>query len=598
MSVVRAAAIVMALALPFTAFADSVGKAVGGGNSLDFQLGISGHQSIELRVSAPDGEIYSMTFENGKPVSVRLKDLGATPTDGAYTYEMIVSPRISPAVARKLESARAANDEAAARKIMRENGIASAVTQSGTFTVLSGSILNPEARESTASSVNEEASLRDRESAPAQSTSRTATPKVGVNDQVIADDLIVTGSECVGFDCVDGESFGFDTIKMKENNLRIKAEDTSTGTGFPTTDWQLTFNDSASGGANKFSVDDVTAVTTPFTITGAAPTNSVFVGSNGKVGFRTATPVLDLHVSTSDTPAHRLEQTNAGGFTAQTWDVAGNEANFFVRDVTGGSRLPFRIRPGAPTSSIDISNDGDIGIGTASPSELLHAFANEDANTFLLTENPNATGLSAAAVVRAKGDTAAVNFIAHGTARTISRWGVTLGAWTELLGVTGNGLAIGTASTTPLILGTNNVNRLHITSAGDVGINCNAPTFDLVIASGTGCSTPSSSINAGSTSFTAASSRTFKENLEAVSMDNVLDKIGEVGVYKYDFINGPKDRLGLMAEDFHTIFGRGDEKFIDGQDIQMALWLAVQKLAAQNKELTERLAKIEGTVAQ
>jgi hypothetical protein len=76
-------------------------------------------------------------------------------------------------------------------------------------------------------------------------------------------------------------------------------------------------------------------------------------------------------MNTSDTPAVRFEQNNTGGFTAQTWDVAGNEANFFVRDVTSGSRLPFRIRPGAPTSSLDISADGDIGIGTASPNARL-----------------------------------------------------------------------------------------------------------------------------------------------------------------------------------------------------------------------------------
>ncbi len=68
----------------------------------------------------------------------------------------------------------------------------------------------------------------------------------------------------------------------------------------------------------------------------------------------------------------RLEQNNSGGFTAQTWDVGGNEANFFVRDVTGGSRLPFRIRPGAPTSSIDISASGIVGVGTANPSHALH----------------------------------------------------------------------------------------------------------------------------------------------------------------------------------------------------------------------------------
>src|SRR5215210_700338 len=74
---------------------------------------------------------------------------------------------------------------------------------------------------------------------------------------------------------------------------------------------------------------------------------------------------------TSNTPSIRLEQNNSGGFTAQTWYIAGNEANFFVQDVTGGSRLPLRIRPGASTSSIDISAAGDIRIGTASPSVQL-----------------------------------------------------------------------------------------------------------------------------------------------------------------------------------------------------------------------------------
>src|SRR5258707_3474623 len=164
-------------------------------------------------------------------------------------------------------------------------------------------------------------------------------------DFVIPDDLIVQGSACVGLDCVDGEAFGFDTIRLKENNTRIKFDDTSTSAGFPNNDWQLTANDSASGGANKFSIEDITAATVPFTITGSAPSNAIFVDSTGRVGLRTSTPVLDFHLKTSNTPAHRYEQTNAGGFTAQTWDVAGNEANFFVRDVTGGSRLPFRIRP-------------------------------------------------------------------------------------------------------------------------------------------------------------------------------------------------------------------------------------------------------------
>src|ERR1700742_403782 len=96
-------------------------------------------------------------------------------------------------------------------------------------------------------------------------------------DTVIPDDLIVQGSTCVGLDCVNNESFGFDTIRLKENNTRIKFDDTSTGAGFPNNDWQLTANDSANGGLNKFSIENTTLGTIPFTVVGSAPTNSLFV---------------------------------------------------------------------------------------------------------------------------------------------------------------------------------------------------------------------------------------------------------------------------------------------------------------------------------
>jgi hypothetical protein len=186
-------------------------------------------------------------------------------------------------------------------------------------------------------------------------------------DFVIPDDLIVQGSACVGLDCVDGEAFGFDTIRLKENNTRIKFDDTSTSPGFPNNDWQLTANDSASGGLNKFSIENTTVGTIPFTVVGSAPTNSLFIDSSGRMGLRTSTPALDINIKTGNTPALRLEQDTSNGFAAQTWDIGANEANFFVRDVTGGSRLPFRIRPGAPTSSIDINASGNVGVGTASP---------------------------------------------------------------------------------------------------------------------------------------------------------------------------------------------------------------------------------------
>lgn len=92
-------------------------------------------------------------------------------------------------------------------------------------------------------------------------------------DNVVADDLIVQGSTCVGFDCANGENFGFTTLKLKENNLRILFEDTSSSAGFPTNDFAIEVNDSASGGHSYFQVVDRTAGTTLLRLCAVADTS-------------------------------------------------------------------------------------------------------------------------------------------------------------------------------------------------------------------------------------------------------------------------------------------------------------------------------------
>jgi hypothetical protein len=413
---------------------------------------------------APSGAYFTHEFTSGQLPSFSLKDIsGGLAVDGTYTWELRYTPHLSSDVKRALAAARDRGDDNAAAQILKDAGV-SGLTQSGVFSVSGGSFVSPNLAETT------------------RVKTQTTGPKVGSdalhaapNDVVTADDAIIQGSLCVGLDCVNNESFGFDTIRLKENNTRIKFDDTSTSAGFPNHDWQLTANDSASGGANKFSIEDITAATVPVTVTGSAPTNSIFVDSTGRVGFRTSTPVLDLHVATSNTPAMRLEQNNSGGFTAQTWDIAGNEANFFVRDVTGGSRLPFRIRPGAPTSSIDINASGLVGIGTASPGQHLHVFDNTDANTFMEIENQS-TGVSANATVRVQADATGGLFDVkmHSSGRTLTRFGKTLGGWAELLGSSQNGVILGTLGAQNLVLGTNSVNRLEINgSTGAITVSGN-----------------------------------------------------------------------------------------------------------------------------
>ena len=295
-------------------------------------------------------------------------------------------------------------------------------------------------------------------------------------DQVILDDLIVDGSACIGFDCVNGESFGFDTIRLKENNLRIRFQDTSSSAGFPSNDWQITANDSSNGGKNKFSIDDIDGGRTPFTIEAGAPSNSLYVDDGGRLGLGTNTPVTDIHVVSGNTPTLRLEQNGSSGFTPQTFDVAGNEAGFFVRDATNGSTLPLRIRSGAPSSSLDIAADGDIGMGTSFPGSLLHVVGGD--GTLQLTDTlANSTNKNAF-VVGTHFTTAEEQVSGLGLTSSNAANVVNIGGGSASYN-TATDISFFTAANTTTTMGTE---RMRIASDGNVGIGTDMPSAALHVS--------------------------------------------------------------------------------------------------------------------
>lgn len=337
-----------------------------------------------LTIAAPDGQIFQKDYRPGAVLELRLTDnKGERLPDGQYTYELRLTPFFSAGVTEALSAARAKGNEGEVQRDLRKRGLlpTQPLVQSGSFAILNGMPIVAGAVEESKRTAKAPAATTESQPPPVLGR-RHHAPLRFMFDQVIPDDLIVQGSACVGLDCVVNEDFGFDTIRTKENNTRIQFNDTSSSVGFPTNNWQIRANSSASGGGSFLGFVDQGAAgtsetgTVVFEVDAGAPANALRVSSTGKIGVRTATPVLDVHMNTGDTPAMRLEQNNGGGFTAQTWDVAGNEANFFVRDVTGGSRLPFRIRPGAPTSSIDISAAGMVGIGLATPLHKLDVAGN------------------------------------------------------------------------------------------------------------------------------------------------------------------------------------------------------------------------------
>jgi len=385
---------------------------------------------MALTLAGPKGVVLTYHFPPGEAPALSLFEASGGPIpDGTYTWEL-----------------RATSSDSAH------------LAQSGYFTISGGSLVAPDLSE-----------------APPEGLRVATSP-----DQMVPDDLIIDGKGCIGLGCVNNEAFGAETLRLKQAVVRLRFEDTSSQAAFPTRDWQLTINDSASGGTDRFSLDDLTAGTTPVTVRGGAPSNSLYLDGSGNIGLGTATPAQDLHVASSSAPTVRLDQT---GGTPRTWDVGGSNTSFFVKDVSNGGAMPLRISAGAPASSLEVAANGDIGVSTATPTERLHVFENVDANTIIVAENPN-TGASANGALRARSDSAIVNFQAHGSGRTIVRFGETLASWAEFLMPSGNGLIVGTTAFKPLILGTGNVDRLHITGTGEIGIGTKTPGSKLHVNGG------------------------------------------------------------------------------------------------------------------
>ncbi len=464
------------------------------------------YAELELTVARPDGTELHKTFLSGTLPSVGLAEiLGENRPQGSFVYELRATP-LSSLLSR---SEGKEEGERARERYLPER------TQSGTFQVMENRIVNPLQQEIT---------------------SGRRVEAFRPEDQVIADDTIVTGSLCVGFDCVNGESFGFDTVRLKENNLRLKFDDTSATTGFPANDWQLTANDSVSGGASKFSIEDITGAKVPVTVMAGAPSNSVFVSSLGRLGLKTAVPALDVHMTSGNTPAIRLDQDATGGFTPQIWDLAGNEANFFIRDVTGGSKLPLRIQPGTPSNTLALRSDGRVGIGTWSPEYPFEL---------------STTGKNASAV-----------FTRTDGARS----------WISATDLYGQ---FGTATNHPV--------RLVVNSAMKLQMNA-----DNSIVSPTGAG-----LTAGGV-WTNASSRAWKENIEVLTSAEAMDALHRLNAVKYNYKADREERhVGFIAEDAPDLVSSKDRKTMSPMDVVAVLTKVVQEQQALLVELQRKIAALE-----
>ena len=541
------------------------------------------HAGLTLTISGPGGLILQQEFGPGSTPAFAAASPDRQPyPDGSYTYELRAAPVIDAETRTALEAAREAGNSDAVTEQLRQAGkLPEAMVQSGYFAIVDGSIVAGDVSEPKAPDLPGDTKSDDAAVAPADVDGGIVTPL----DVVHYDDVIVDGSLCVGFDCVNGESFGYDTVRLKENNLRIKFQDTSSSASFPTNDWEITINDSANGGASYFGILDVDGGRWPFKVEAGAPSNALYVEDYGRVGLGTSTPVVELHIKDSDTPTVRLEQDGSSGWTPQTWDVAGNESNFFIRDATNGSKLPFRIQHGAPSNSLTIKSNGNVGIGTWSPTGLLHLYGTTEA--FMKFES--STGY--AAEFRQGGG----YFHVRGTS------GQNI-AFNHGSGFTGDFQYYG-GGTTALV---------HFDNGGNVGIGTTSPSYLLEVDGSAG--------KPGGGSWSDSSDMRLKENINAIDGKEALELLGQLQGVTFEWINPGEHSSGtqasLLAQDLEKVFpGWVEEYEAQGNDAALIpegekakaihfphdfnayVIEAVKALDAENRALQQQNADLEARLS-
>jgi hypothetical protein len=165
----------------------------------------------------------------------------------------------------------------------------------------------------------------------------------------------VQGAACIGTSaCVAVEDYTGMNMKLKGNNNRLRFEDDSVAVGFPTNDWQITINDDVAGGVNRFSIDDITGLTTPFTIRGGAPTDSLFISPTGQLGLGTNAPAAPLHVGRTDGSARALVQEASATVARRSLLQLENTGAPFMRFTNTNSTDSWQV--GMRGSAFNITN--------------------------------------------------------------------------------------------------------------------------------------------------------------------------------------------------------------------------------------------------
>ncbi len=479
---------------------------------------IESFAQLTLRILDPTGAVSEEAFGPGEEIYFDTIGLA----DGAYRWQLLaeLSPQqaadeflaspAKPVVSRELRDPVKSKGKSHGRPAI----------QSGTFSILDG--------------VSSLPSLLQDESHAAFR-------------QVLNEDLIVRGRQCVGLDCPNNPQFFDSELLIMDPVARLTFDDTSNDP-FPKNDWQLLTNDTVSGGIDKFSIKDcglsgpLCSGNEVFTVEAGAPQGALYVDSFGRMGLNTTMPLEELHMIEGRSPTMRLEQTSP----PYAWEIIANESAFFILDDVSRT-FPFIIQSGAARGTLVVGRIKDsVGIGTESPQAKLHV-RGDDATPFdgnhirLRAENLSLTEISRTMVELVNHGGVAIYF--EDTSSNL-RW--------QTLALGGEFFIsrLGTGGT-----------ELRLRDTGDLFIKG---------------------------ILTQGSDRNSKRDIEPVDVENVLERVADMPISTWSYKTDAQGvrHLGPMAQDFHAAFGLGeDERSIATLDTSGVALAAIQALHRQVEEL-------------
>jgi hypothetical protein len=237
----------------------------------------------------------------------------------------------------------------------------------------------------------------------------------------------------------------------------------------------LAFGNNA-GGYAQIAVSGATTGNLLFsTYDGTALGERMRISTIGNVGIGTTNPGTKLEVvsSTAANTAPISIVSNSNSYGAWLKYAQGNSYQWYTGITSGSDFVIDDVNIGT-TRLIVKNTSGNVGIGTATPGIKLQVETSVNSSDGIWGRNTN-TGTSAYGYVVAASGVGAVGFRAHSAAH---------GAWpnTSMIHSANtftNGMVMYQAGAIPISFWTNDVERMRITSTGNVGIGTSAPAAKL-----------------------------------------------------------------------------------------------------------------------